>query len=299
MTEHPNGKASAGMPDEAAIARLALQQTDARYFEDLASFGWTSIGRRIILAGALFPLIFVLFLNSISFVEGVLNGRLWITAAPPTIFGLLVALAAVGVIGGLIGFVWTCLTTIITLPVVHLAIWSLNIRTDWLKLAAFAGGLVAFIATLPCSTALPAIVTVGAPPGAFRLMLLIPAIATIVGQYGALSGGRRAVHMREAKIASRRALIAIGSSRFNFNEVSTANEKEPLRFQFRISHLLWLGLWMSLLFTAIRLSRMRFGVFFSVLLAWLLYQWVTLFLGTMIGRHVLPRWRDWRQTRST
>jgi hypothetical protein len=299
MTEHPVAIASTALPDKAAIERLAHQQTEACYFDDLASFGWTSIGRRIILAGVLFPLVFVLFTNTISFFEGILNGRVWITAAPPAIVGFFAALAAFGMIGGVIGFVWTCLATVITLPVVHLAVWSMNIRADWLKLAAFAGGLVAFIATLPCSTALPSIMSAGAPPRAFRVVLLIPALATIVGQYGGLSGGRRAVRMRDAKTASRRALIAIGSSRFNFDDASIADEAEPARFQFRISHLLWLGLWVSLLFTAIRLSGMGFEVFLSVLLAWLLYQWTTLFLGTLIGRHVLPRWHAWRQIRST
>jgi hypothetical protein len=300
MTDTPDATTLAALLDEAAIGRLALQQTNARYFEDLASFGWTSIGRRIILAGALFPLIFMLCTNTISLVVGLLSGRIWITAVPSAIVGFLFALAAAGIVGGGIGFIWTSLATVITLPVLHLAVWSMNIRADWLKLSAFAGGLVAFIATLPVSVAVTSILGAGGPRAPFGVMfLLVPAIATIVGQYGALTGGRRAVYTREAKNASRRALIAIGRSRFNFDGARLEGEGDPARFQFRISHLLWLGLWMSLLFSAIRLSGMSFGIFFIVLLVWLVYQWMTLFFGAMWSKHVLPRCRAWRQRRST
>jgi hypothetical protein len=63
--------------------------------------------------------------------------------------------------------------------------------------------------------------------------------------------------------------------------------------------MLWLGLWLSLLFTVIRLSGIAYELFLPILLAWLLFQATTLLAGGLIGRHLAPRWHAWRQSRST
>jgi hypothetical protein len=299
MADDESVAAPPEVPSPAAIDRLARQQTEARYFEDLRSFGWVAIGRRIVLAGTLFPCVFALCMTAISFISALLNGNIGLLINPAAIFGSMIGIAAISTLGGAAALVWSGVTTLITLPVVHLAVWSMNIRADWLKLAAFSGGLVAFIATLPLSAELPVALNRGAPVTAFWFLTVVPALATIFGQYGGLSGGRRAVRQREAKTASRRALIAIGCSRFNFDQVGDEDKEVPAKFQFRISHMLWLGLWLSLMFTAIRLSGIGYELFLPVLLAWLLFQAVTLLLGGLIGRHLLPWVRAWRQSRST
>jgi hypothetical protein len=132
------------------------------------------------------------------------------------------------------------------------------------------------------------------------VMCLVPGLATIVGQYGGARGGIRANRLREAKNASRRALIEIGRSRFNFDEVQAEFEaSEQSRFQFRISHLLWLGLWLSLFFTAVRLSGIAYELFLPLLASWLIYQAGTILVGSVLAVRILPWWQKRRQIRST
>jgi hypothetical protein len=286
-------------PNQTAIERLARIQTEARYFEDLASFGWTTIAWRIIAACAAYPLVMAIGWSVILFVMSFVNGRPELFFDAQRLFMMALGIVGIGLLGGIAAFVWAGLVTVITLPVIHLAVWSMHIRNDWTKLGAFAGGLVAFIATLPFTTKIASEFSTGAGTEVLVLMCLVPGLATIVGQYGGMRGGRQANHLREAKNASRRALIEIGRSRFNFDEVQAEFEaSEQSRFQFRISHLLWLGLWLSLFFTAVRLSGIQFELFLPMLAGWLLYQAATLAIGTLLAAHLLP-WRKRRQSRST
>ncbi len=271
-------------PDQTAIERLARIQTEARYFEDLASFGWTTIAWRIIAACAAYPLVVAIGWSVILFVMSFVNGRPELFFDPQRLFMMALGIVAIGLLGGIAAFVWAGLVTLVTLPVIHLAVWSMHIRNDWTKLGAFAGGLIAFVATLPLTTKIAGELSAGAGTEPLLLMCLVPGLATIVGQYGGARGGVRANRLREAKNASRRALIEIGRSRFNFDEVQAELEaSEQSRFQFRISHLLWLGLWVSLFFTAVRLSGIPYELFLPLLAGWLLYQAATILVWLNAG----------------
>jgi Kef-type K+ transport system membrane component KefB len=70
------------------------------------------------------------------------------------------------------------------------------------------------------------------------------------------------------------------------------------RIQFGIRHLLVIGIWLSLLLTAIRLSGVDFQVALSVVIAWLIYQAVTLWVGGWLV-HWFGRRKARRQSRST
>jgi hypothetical protein len=287
-------------PDKTAIERLARIQTDARYFEDLASFGWTTIAWRIIAACAAYPLVAAIGWSVIVFVAYFVDDspNSFVYQQRPDMIAI--GIVSFGVLGGVVSFVWAGLATLVTVPVIHLAVWSMHIRSDWTKLGAFAGGLIAFVSTLPLTTKIAGELSAGVKTDVLLVMCLVPGLATIVGQYGGVRGGLRANHLREAKNASRRALIEIGRSRFDFDEVQAEFEaSEQSRFQFRISHLLWLGLWVSLFFTAVRLSAIPYELFLPLLASWLIYQAATILAGSMLAVRFLPWCRRRRQIRST
>ena len=71
------------------------------------------------------------------------------------------------------------------------------------------------------------------------------------------------------------------------------------RFRFRTIHLLWLGVWLSLLLTVIRLSGIPFELILPILLVWLAYQVATLALGSWLLLQAADAWRGGRQNRST
>ena len=69
------------------------------------------------------------------------------------------------------------------------------------------------------------------------------------------------------------------------------------RLQFRIHHLLWISVWLSVLLALIRLCGLPFEFTLPILVGWIVYQAATLWLGGKIVR----RFRKWqlRQLRST
>ena len=129
------------------------------------------------------------------------------------------------------------------------------------------------------------------------MLLVGPALATVVGQIGGALGGKRGVE----RIANCRMAPKIDLLRLRFAVkpptaeqpavVATTAERipDPLRFQFRIIHLLWLGVWMSLLLTLIRLSGIPYALIIPLLLGWGAFQAFTL----IVGKHLIRRFGPW------
>jgi hypothetical protein len=205
-----------------------------------------------------------------------------------------------GVIAGLVGLVWTTAVTLITLPVIHLVVWSLKIRASPVWLGAFYGGLVAFIAIFPVIVLITATFNASAATATVAMMAFGPGLATIVGQYGGARGGQNAAWRLASKNAARQKLIAIGWRKLDHDEVTAAAaEDAAARFRFRTIDLLWLGLWLSLTLTVIRLSQIPYEFILPLIGGWLIYQTATMALGWWLAMRVVPRWQQRRQIRST
>jgi hypothetical protein len=135
------------------------------------------------------------------------------------------------------------------------------------------GGLVGFAAILPFVLRTP--LASGANATDIALIALLgPCLTTVIGQLGGAWGGRQS--------AGRQPSVS---------EPTSASEvpSEPM-LQFRIRHLLWLTVWISLLLTSIRLSGIPFGLLLPVLLAWLVFQAGTLMCGWFFVRRIRPKW---------
>jgi hypothetical protein len=269
------------------------------YYNDLKDFGWSSIATSILLAGAAYPNVLGaggLFIALLT--EGVPPDIDFITVVPGFAF-----------FAATVGFLWCGMVSIVTLPVLHLILWSMKLRIGLVKLGAFAGGLIGFVAVLPATVSIAA--QLGSPyvNDALLALLVGPGLATVIGQLGGARGGQVAKWRVDAKMDSRCRLAKLGRLRprriaknhegVEFDEFDA--DVDIPQFRFRIYHLLWLGVWLSLLMTLIRLSRIPFERLLPMLLVWLVFQAATLSLGIWLLPRVLAIWRSWRerQTRST
>jgi hypothetical protein len=99
-------------------------------------------------------------------------------------------------------------------------------------------------------------------------------MTTVLGQIGGALGGKRALQ---------RAVIETG---------------QP-QFRFRIAQLLWAGVWISLLLTAIRLTGIQPQLILTALVGWLACAAATLVIGGWLVRQLGPWWARRRQGRST
>ena len=70
------------------------------------------------------------------------------------------------------------------------------------------------------------------------------------------------------------------------------------RIQFRIRHILWISIWVSLLLAAIRSFELDYRVVLPLFVGWLVYQATTLWIGGLLTKWFLG-WKAGRQTRST
>ena len=290
-------------PDDEAVERAIRIQGETKYYDDLASFGWWSIAHVIILAGGAYPAVLIVSYFVLGNVMMLLSGNIQQSMNAGDIFiaGLLgIPLSLFGAILGVLSFGFF---TIITLPVMHLIVWTLKIKPNWIRLGAFCGGLVAFLAVFPVTMQIPKMAAVGSAGGAFLAMCMGPGLATIVGQIGGARGGDNAAWRLSAKMASRRSLLLRGWSRAAAVQSGHDNEadldEDRPAFQFRTIHLLWVGVWLSLLLTVIRLSGIPYGLIIPAVLAWLVYQATTLVIGRWLVYQLGPWWRGERQTRST
>lgn len=301
LDEHNNSDGSESPRGDSDVAPVVEVPSEPYYFDDLRDFGWFSIAASIVLAGAVYPIV----------VATGTAALMLLLKGPPS------QLDPMGFLGGAImfavavagvGSVWSGIVSIFTLPVLHLIVWSLKLRINLVRLGAFAGGLVGFVAVLPLTLSFSTRVVQGYALQAALGLIMGPGVATIVGQLGGARGGQRAIWRVEAKMASRRALARIGRLRprrmGEIDDDSATDEHgddgiDMPRFRFRTIHLLWLGVWMSLLLTVIRLSGIPFELILPILLVWLAYQAATLALGGRLLPQAAAAWRGGRQNRST
>jgi hypothetical protein len=178
-------------------------------------------------------------------------------------------------IGTGIGLIWATIVCAAIMPLVYLVVLSVRARGSLTRLGAFAGGLVGFVAFLPMLLDSPR-------PSRGSLMAPIwplifgPGWTTILGQVGGARGARRVGRyeraVAQAAVSREKKTQMQGNE---FGDISSA----PSRFQFGIRHLLWVGIWLSLLLTAIQLIFGSFHVVLPLLLGWLAYQAATLWIG--------------------
>lgn len=270
------------------------------YFDDLKDFGWFPIAWSIMLAGAAYPNVVA---AGAFFVMLLLNGP----PSNPSPLGFILGAVMFAGIAGFVGIMWSGIVSLFTLPVLHLVLWSMTLRINLVKLGAFAGGLIGFIAVLPISVQIAARVASGQGADTILGFLLGPGLATVVGQLGGARGGQQAVWKSGAKMRSRQTLAKYGRLRpRRLGEVSEDNTTDEFedgidvpRLRFRTVHLLWLGVWFSLLLTLIRLSGIPFELVLPMLLVWLVYQAATLALGSRLLPRAAAAWQTGRQGRST
>jgi hypothetical protein len=273
--------------------------TEPYYIDDLKDFGWLPIAGFIIIAGCAYPIV----LGAGAFFFMLLHEGPQVASPVGLIF--VVPMFVLGV--GTVGIIWTSFVTVITLPVLHLFLWSMKLRIGIVKLGAFAGGLVGFLAVLPWAFSVSPELISGNTAQLSLVMMLGPGLATILGQLGGAKGGLRAEWHIAAVMASRRALARIRRLRKRsiYETSQRAEPDESLdgidtpRFRFRIIHILWLGVWLSLLLTIIRLSGIPYELILPMLVTWLVYQAATLAIGGKLMKYLSAAPQPGRQTRST
>lgn len=200
-----------------------------------------------------------------------------------------------------IGGGWAVVVAAVTLPIVYLFVWSLRIRGSAVWLGAFCGGLVAFLATLPMIVFLTGEVFSDADVLWPLVMMLLfgPGLATVVGQIGGAWGGNLAA-MHQARMCGHTASVATFGSSMPANlsapesELAVSEGDPPPRLQFRIHHIMWIALWLSVLLTVIRLCGVPFELMLPLILGWSLYQAATLWIGSRLGEWS-EIWRPWRR----
>jgi hypothetical protein len=180
------------------------------------------------------------------------------------------------------------------LPFVYFFVRSLGLRGSIIRLGAFGGGLVGFVAVMPLLNW----ILFEAPQNWQQQVFIVlvgPALATLLGQTGGAWGAWRVGRYERA--------VAKASVSDKRNSQGSANELRDssgatARFQFGVRHLLVISLWVSLLLTAIRLSGFGFGFGLMLLFGWAVYQAVILWIGGVVVAWIV-RWRARRQSRST
>jgi hypothetical protein len=271
------GKQSSSLDDEL----LAKQFAD----------GLGEIGPAIALAGAAYPVLLAAA-YSIAMLVYLLSSRTAVSGLGESfILALMFSFLGAG-----IGLIWTTIVAFAVLPLVYLFVRSMELRGSTVRLGAFCGGLVGFVAVLPFFFGV-----MSSGPSTLSeivfLALVGPALATIVGQVGGAWGGWRTGWYERALIqaVSREGGIA---DELPADGSENAESTQPHRIQFGIRHLLVISIWISLLLTAIRLSGLDFLSMLSLLGAWVVCQAVTSrAVGPLMVRFLT--WRGRRKSRST
>jgi hypothetical protein len=266
----------------------------------LVSYGWPSIARGIVLSGGAYPAI----AGAIYFAIGVvvMLFRSFAMTSPPdksVLFGILCGSLVFAAIAGVAGIVWSGIVTVLTLPIVHVVVWTMKLRPSLPWLGAFSGGLVAFVAIIPAAVQIPKMIDKGHAWVGVVTLLIGPGLATIVGQIGGARGGKRgferiAADRMAPKIELLRLKFAMklqSASQLDVDASTAEATQDTARFQFRTIHLLWVGVWVSLLLTLIRLSGIPYELILPVLLAWSIFQAASLFAGKFLVRRFGPWWR--------
>jgi hypothetical protein len=199
-------------------------------------------------------------------------------------------------LGALAGFIWTMGVCICILPIVYFFVRSLGLRGSVVRLGAFSGGLVGYIAVMPFFLS----VLLEGGPWWWQLalgLLVGPALTTALGQIGGAWGAKR-VGSYERAVAKDWANRQLAAEHLTEMHSAASDSAPSTRFQFRIWHLLVISIWISLMLTAIRLMGIDFTFAFALIIGWTLYQEVTLRLGKLLAARLGPWWAR-RKTRST
>jgi hypothetical protein len=281
----------------AADRTAPVARSSDAYVNELITHGWPSITRGIVLAGGAYPAAVAAMYLVVGIVVVVVE---LFNSSLPKDRTMVIAVVFGGVvfatIYGLIGIVWTVIVSVATLPVVHAVVWSMKLRPSLIWLGAFSGGLVAFVAIIPGAMKLPSLFDTGEAWLIAIVLLMGPALATIVGQIGGALGGKRAseriaIGRLAPKIELLRLRFAMNSHSANELLVAgatTDGEQASSRFQFSMIHLLWAGVWLSLLLTVIRLSGIPYVLILPLLVGWGAFQALTLFVGKLVVRRFGP-----------
>jgi hypothetical protein len=291
--------------DEGSRQRQSLSAPQQRdlYLEDLVTYGWPSIGRGIVLAGGMYPTVVAAIYVVVGLVLTVVGS--FSALRRPTDLAMVGAFflgsLAFAAIFGVIGLIWSGIVCAVTLPVVHAVVWSMKLRPNLIWLGAFSGGLVAFVAIIPGAVQIPRWFSGGQGWQISVMLLMGPALSTVVGQIGGARGGARAIERIAAdrlapKIELLRMKFGMGLStpdQITVAATETDSVQTTQRFQFRTIHLLWVGVWVSLLLTMIRLSGIPYALIIPLLMGWCVFQALTLMAGRLFARRFGPWWKGW------
>jgi hypothetical protein len=202
----------------------------------------------------------------------------------------------VGTAGAGLGLIWASVVCVAVLPLVYLFVLSLQLRGSLIRLGAFTGGLVGFVALMPFIWREYSFARGSSWPELVFLLLVGPGLSTILGQLGGAWGGWRE-RWYEREVAA----TAIGERQRLQQAANSSADNGPLsypRIQFGIRDLLVIGIWISLLLASIRLSGLDYEVMLSLGIGWLIYQAATMWIGERLIR-VWGNFRARRQSRST
>lgn len=260
--------------------------------------GWLSIALGIASAGAAYPVVCLLLSSGMWIVKAMMLGDI---PAPQDV-GFLILMGFYALACALVGFLWCGLVMTVTLPVLHVLVWSLKPPAGIIAFGAFSGGLVGFIAVLPFLLIADGIFSGGTITDAVTMLLMGPALTTLLGQLGGAWGGWRAKHWSDAYDRD----VAAASVRSSVADVAVASPRETGRFehdasstfrwQFGIRHLLWVAAWMSILLSLIRILEIPFSVAIPLLLGWVAFQAFTLWIGSLVFSKSLSWEADARST---
>lgn len=243
------------------------------------------------LAGAAYPVVFAFIVFLFELVRTMSQGRDSFRVDEGALF-----IGAASTLGALAGFIWSMAVCMCVLPVVYFFVRSLAYRGSVVRLGAFSGGLVGFIAVMPFF----AFLLLDGQRGWWQfanMVLLGPALTTGLGQIGGAWGSLR-VGTYELAVAKDWANRQLTEEEMTETHSGAGDSAAPTRFQFRIWHLLVISIWISLMLTAIRLMGVDFTFALVLIVGWSLYQEVTLRLGKLLAARVGPWWVR-RKSRST
>jgi hypothetical protein len=272
--------------------------------QDLTSYNGPSIAFGIMLAGGAYPLVLTAIYLVVAFVFVAWS---WVAGFPiGTNLPEAVAFVFFTILGGamaaIVGVVWAAFVSFVTLPVVYLFVRSLKLRGTLVGLGAISGGLVGFVVVLPLTLSLP---WMGGSADGWTILIVFalgPGLTTVLGQLGGAWGGKRA--MRYAAAANWKATMAASGELQaamgwqTSNSLAESRPEEP-RLQFRLRHLLWLFVWLSMLMSVIRLSGIPYQFVLPLLIGWIAYQSATLAIGWQVGRRLGPWWTARQASGST
>jgi hypothetical protein len=274
--------------------------------QDLTNYNGGSIVFGIMLAGGAYPIVLATIYLIVGFAVVVWS---WLGGYPlgnagEEIGAILLFIVAGGVFCAFIGVVWAAIASALTMPVVYLFLRSLRVRGSLVGLGAASGGLVGFVALLPITLTLPW--SVGLSDFALMAIILVvgPALTTILGQIGGAWGARRALYFAGRDLTnaipapSLELAGAMGWRTTDATSQPSTSSSEP-RLQFSIRHLLWIFVWLSLILSVIKICRLPFEFVLPVLVGWFFYQLATLRIGFYLARRLGPWWVHWRSNRST